>query len=145
MKAIIPISPNRLGGEVITVTCDCFKVLASREKTVLIEFHSVPEEIHWFENFELLYCQRQHDPETIKVIRTATEAERIDFRVPLWIEAEEIPECCGRKMEFVGQIDDDVICTERPADAKMWWRHRASFYVFTCSQCLQCKAVGQQV
>jgi hypothetical protein len=47
-------------------------------------------------------------------------------------------------MEFVGQIDDDVICTERPSDARMWWRHRASFYVFTCSQCLQCKAVGQQ-
>ena len=47
-------------------------------------------------------------------------------------------------MHFVGQLDDDRICTERPADATMWWHDAASFYVFTCSQCMECKAVGQQ-
>ncbi len=66
------------------------------------------------------------------------------FRIPLWIQGEEVPECCGRAMHFVGQIDDDRICTEPPIGAKLWWHDGASFYVFTCSQCLACKAVGQQ-
>ena len=47
-------------------------------------------------------------------------------------------------MVFVEQIDDNVICTERPTDAKMWWHDAASFNVFTCTPCLECKAVGQQ-
>ncbi len=28
--------------------------------------------------------------------------------------------------------------------AKRWWHDQASFYVFTCSQCLESKAIGQQ-
>jgi hypothetical protein len=47
-------------------------------------------------------------------------------------------------MSFVGQIDDDTICSEPPADAKLWWHDGASFYVFTCPMCLGVKAVGQQ-
>jgi hypothetical protein len=100
--------------------------------------------VEWFDTFELLYCQRQHDPQTIKVIRKATEEERRLYRIPLWIQSEEVPECCGQSMQFVGQIDDDRICAEPPEGAKLWWHDAASFYVFTCSQCLECKAVGQQ-
>lgn len=78
------------------------------------------------------------------MIRKATEDERRSFRIPLWIQGDEIPECCGRPMHFVGQLDDDRICMERPEGAKLWWHDKASFYVFTCAQCLECKAVGQQ-
>jgi hypothetical protein len=66
------------------------------------------------------------------------------LRIPSWIQTEEIPECCGNEMHFVGQIDDDFICRERPEGAKYWWHDTASFYVFTCPECLGCKAVGQQ-
>jgi hypothetical protein len=121
-----------------------FQVLAQRERVVLIEFNSRPIGVDWFDEFELLYCQQQHDPGTIKVIRKATEDERKLYRIPLWIQGEDIPLCCGQPMFFVGQIDDNVICTEPPSGAKFWWHDGASFYVFTCSQCLECKAVGQQ-
>ena len=91
-----------------------------------------------------MYAQRQHDPDIVKVIRKATNEEVVLFRVPVWIQGEEVPECCGRPMFFVGQIDDDNICMERPPHANLWWHDVASFYVFSCSQCLECKAVGQQ-
>jgi hypothetical protein len=144
VKVIVPLSPNQLGGPFVTIDDDSFDVLAARDKAVLIEFHDSPAESDWFADFELLYCQRQHEPDTIKVIRKATDEERKLFRVPLWIQGEEVPECCGCPMQFVGQIDDDRICTEPPEGAKLWWHDRASFYVFTCSQCLECKAIGQQ-
>lgn len=143
MKALIPPSPEQLSGPYVTADDQDFEVLASREKVVIIEFHSRPS-VDWFGSFELLYCRRQHDPETVKVIRKATAEERRLFRIPLWIQSDEIPDCCGRPMQFVGQLDDDRICTEPPDGAKMWWHDAASFYVFTCSQCLECKAVGQQ-
>jgi hypothetical protein len=47
-------------------------------------------------------------------------------------------------MIFVGQLDDNAICGEPPTGARMWWHDAASFYVFTCPQCLSCAAVGQQ-
>ena len=129
----------------MTADADSFEVLAERDKIVLVEFIDLPVEVSWFDTFELMYCQRQHDPDTIKVIRKATEEERKLFRVPLWIQGDDVPECCGHPMFFVGQIDDDTICIERPTDAKMWWHDKASFYVFTCSQCLESKVVGQQM
>jgi hypothetical protein len=144
MKALIPISPESLSGPFVTVEDECFEILASRDKAVILGFHSIPESINWFDPFELMYCQQQHDPETIKVIRRASDDERKSFRIPLWIQGDDVPECCGRPMHFVGQIDDDRICLERPEGAKMWWHDAASFFVFTCSQCLGCKAVGQQ-
>lgn len=145
VKAIIPISPDNLGGQTVTANADSFEVLAERDKIVLVEFIDLPAEIGWFETFELMYCQRQHDSDTMKVIRKATEEERKLFRVPLWIQGDDVPECCGHPMFFVGQIDDDTICMERPSDAKMWWHDKASFYVFTCSQCLESEVVGQQM
>jgi hypothetical protein len=144
VKAIIPISPEDLGGPSVTMDAGFFEVQAQRERVVLIVFYSQPVGVSWFDSFELLFCQRQHEPDTIKVIRKATDEERTSYRVPTWIQGDEIPECCGRPMFFVGQLDDNRICTEAPEGAKYWWHDAASFYVFTCSQCHECKAIGQQ-
>lgn len=143
MRVLVPAVPGQLEGPFVTAE-DGFRILAQRDKAAIIEFYERPGEIDWFDEFEFLYCQQQHEPDTFKVIRQATDEERSLFRLPLWIQGEEVPECCGRPMRFVGQIDDNRICSEPPADAKMWWHDAASFYVFTCSQCLECKAVGQQ-
>jgi hypothetical protein len=144
MRALIPRTPDRLGGPFIEAGSDCFNVLADRDKAVVIEFQLLPERVEWFGTFEWVYCQRQHDRDTVKVIRKITDDKRRSFRIPLWIQGEDVPECCGRGMYFVGQIDDNKICTEPPAGAKVWWHDVASFYVFTCSQCLECKVIGQQ-
>ena len=143
MNVLIPSYPDQLAGPFVTAT-DGFDVLARRGKAVIVSFYERPEPIRWFDDFELLYCQEQHRPDTLKVIRKATEDERKLFRIPLWIQGDDFPECCGRPMHFVGQIDDDQICTEPPDGAKLWWHDAASFYVFTCSQCLECTAIGQQ-
>ena len=143
LKALIPQTADRLGGPFIEAD-DGFQILGKREKAMLVEFHERPAGADWFDDFELMYCQLQHDGASFKVLRKATDDERKLFRVPLWVQDEEVPECCGQPMQFVGQIDDDRICTERPPGAKMRWHDIASFYVFTCSQCLECKAVGQQ-
>lgn len=143
MNLLIPTSPDQLGGPFVTTT-EGFDILAQRGKALVVKFFERPKTIQWFDDFELLYCQRQHDSENVKVVRKATEEERKEFRIPLWIQGDEVPECCGFPMQFVGQIDDDRICTEPPEGAKVWWHDAASFYVFTCSQCLECKAIGQQ-
>ena len=143
MRILVPSSPDQLGGPFVSVA-EGFDVLAQRDKVLIVEFFDRPEGIEWVDGFGLLYCQQELDPQTFKVIRKASEEERKLFRIPLWIQSDDVPECCGRAMHFVGQIDDDRICTERPADATLWWHDKASFYVFTCSQCLECKAVGQQ-
>ena len=144
MRAIIPHDPENLGGDSTTLDDGHFEILAIKEKAVLAEFHSLLAPAKWFEEFDLMYCQLQHDGLSFKVIRKATDEERKKFRVPLWIQGEENPTCCGKEMFFVGQIDDDTICTEPPEGSKMWWHDQASFYVFTCSECLEVKAVGQQ-
>ncbi len=144
MKALIPTSEGDLGGPFAAVADDQFRVLAQRAEAVIIELHDAPKEVTWLDDFELLYCEKRQDPATVMVIRKATEEERKQFRIPLWIQDEDIPECCGQPMHFVGQIDDDRICAEPPEAAEMWWHDAASFYVFTCSKCLACKAVGQQ-
>jgi hypothetical protein len=102
------------------------------------------EEINWLEDFEYIYFQTLKGSETLKAIRKATEEDIKKFRIPIWIQGEEVPNCCNQPMFFVGQIDDDGICAEAPANAKMWWHDAASFYAFTCSQCLSVKAIGQQ-
>ena len=144
MKVLIPQSPEQPEGPFVTADDDSFEVLAARDEVVIIEVHSRPPSVMWFDTYELLYCLRQHDAETVKIIRKATDEERRLFRIPLWIQGDEVPECCGQPMHSVGQIDDDSICVERPEGAKLWWHDGASFYVFTCSQCLECNAVGQQ-
>ncbi|MEM9414195.1 MAG: hypothetical protein AAGA29_01800 [Planctomycetota bacterium] len=145
MKALIPTDPNSLTGPFIEADVDRFDVRAITSDVVLLDFFAVPEGITWFDDFELMYCQRQHDPNVVKVIRKATDEEWKLYRVPLWVQGEHEPECCGQPMFFVGQIDDDRICMERPEGAKLWWHDAASFYVFTCSQCMECKAFGDQL
>ena len=104
---------------------------------------SVERKLAWLDDFEHFVFQVLPDGKR-KAIRKATNQDIKAFRVPIWIQGEAIPICCDREMVFVGQIDDNTICTERPKDAKLWWHDVASFYVFTCSQCLESKAVGQQ-
>jgi hypothetical protein len=118
MKALIPISPDKLGGPYVTLSDDSFEVLSERERFVIAEFRDLPPEVEWFDEFENMYCQRQHDPQKIKVLRKATSEEIRKFRVPIWIQGEEIPECCGQPMFFVGQIDDDEICCKPPEGFK---------------------------
>lgn len=144
IKWLIPISPTELAGPFAVTDGRCLEICADIGKAVIAHFFEIPTEITWFGEFEFMYCQRQHDQETIKVIRKATAEECRLFRVPIWIQGDDIPQCCGKAMFFVGQIDDDRICSERPSGAKLWWHDLASFYVFTCSQCLAVKAVGQQ-
>jgi hypothetical protein len=104
---------------------------------------SVESKLTWLDDFEHFVFQVLADG-TRKAIRKATTEDIKKFRVPIWIQGEAVPICCGREMVFVGQIDDNEICTERPDGAKLWWHDVASFYVFTCPQCLGCEAVGQQ-
>lgn len=144
MKATIPLSPADLGGRSVTVGEGAFEVLGGKGRVCIAEFCELPDAVEWFEEFEPMYCQLEPDGETIKVIRPATDQDFQRYRVPLWIQAEEVPECCGQPMFFVGQLDDDVLCAEPPEDAEMWWHDAASFYVFTCPKCLSVKAVGQQ-
>jgi len=144
MKVIIPATPENLGGPFIVAPADSYELCAEGPTALILRFHELPEGVSWFEAFAFMYAQRQHDPQSVKVMRQATNEEVKLFRVPVWIQGEEVPECCGHPMVFVGQLDDDRIRTERPPGAKLWWHDGASFYVFTCSQCLECKAVGQQ-
>ena len=138
----IPLNPSELGGSFSRGRAVILAERAGRGIAELISLNE--EEITWLEEFEKVYFQVLRDSQTLKVIRKATDEDIKKFRVPLWIQGEEVPNCCGQPMFFVGQIDDDLICTEAPAKAQMWWHDAASFYVFTCSGCLSVKAVGQQ-
>lgn len=75
MKAIVPLSPEQLGGAFAEASSG-FHVLGQRGRAVIVEFYYRPEGITWFEEFDFLYCQLQHDDVTFKVIRKATDEER---------------------------------------------------------------------
>lgn len=143
MKAIIPIDPSDPEGSVASVGGEHFEVVAGRGEIVFVWFYSMPP-VDWFEDFELMYGELQADSETVKVLRKASNEEIVKYRIPLWIQSEQIPECCGKPMYFVGQLDDADLCDEAPPGAEVWWHDRASFYVFTCPHCLGVKALGQQ-
>lgn len=138
----IPLDPDNLGGPFVTGTA---VVLAERDGRGIAEIDEVEEgAVEWVSEFDPVHFQRVRDGQTLKAIRTATNEDFKRYRVPIWIQDEEVPQCCGRPMMFVGQLDDNVICTEAPPGAKMWWHDAASFYIFTCPECLGVKAVGQQ-
>jgi hypothetical protein len=84
-RIVVPLNPDELGGASVT-TDHGFDIRADRDKTVLLELRSVPTEIEWFGDFELMYCQRENDPDVFKVIRKATDEERRAYRVPLWLQ-----------------------------------------------------------
>jgi len=141
-KIQIPLDPSELAGP---FSLGKAVILSEKEGRGIAEVVSRNEaEVDWLEEFENVYFQILRDGEMLKVIRKATDEDIKKFRVPIWIQGEEAPSCCSRPMFFVGQLDDDVICAEAPSNAKMWWHDAASFYVFTCSECLSVKAVGQQ-
>ena len=140
-EIIIPLDPSNLGGKFAMSRA---RVLAQQDGRGIAETVSPIKDINWLEEFDYIYFQVLKNSETLKAIRKATEEDIKKFRIPIWIQGEEIPDCCGQPMFFVGQIDDNFICAEPPPNAKMWWHDAASFYVFTCSHCLSVKAVGQQ-
>jgi hypothetical protein len=104
---------------------------------------SVERRLSWLDDFEHFVFEVLTDGKQ-RAIRKATPEDIKTFRVPIWIQGEEVPLCCGREMVFVGQLDDNDICSEPPQGAKMWWHDAASFYIFTCPICLSVTAVGQQ-
>ncbi len=138
----IPVDPLDLGGPFLLGHAF---ILSERDGRGVAEYGLTDEkQVAWLEEFDYVYFQVLGDSETLKAVRKATDEDIKKYRVPLWIQNEEVPSCCGWPMAFVGQLDDNMICTEPPQDAKMWWHDTASFYVFTCSQCLSVQAVGQQ-
>ena len=85
----------------------------------------IEQKIAWLDDFEHFIFQVLPDG-THKATRKATQEDIKKFRVPIWIQGEAVPICCGREMTFVGQIDDDQLCIERPEGAKLWWHDAAS-------------------
>src|SRR4051794_35012855 len=104
MKALIPMSPDQLGGPFIEAVEGSFEVLAQRGKAMIIRFISLDDRGGWCKDFHKMYCQVQHDPQVIKVIREATLEEYKLFRVPIWIQDPEIPECCGQQCNLWGRL-----------------------------------------
>jgi hypothetical protein len=150
MQIILPEIEGNLDGPTITVdrndtqVCD---ILAERGNFVILDLtiQFYPKEPKWYDKAYYLYGQwakgRKMD---IQVIREITTEEFNRFRVPRWIQGDEVPTCCRKPMYFVGQLEDSLLCDEEPPKAKYWWHDHAAFYVFTCGQCLGVKAVGQQ-
>src|SRR5882672_11661143 len=128
---LFPEDLSKLGGPFLSGQAEIISLRGDRGIGCLA---LVERRLPWLNDFEKFVFQVLPDGRR-KAIRKATGDDIKTFRVPIWIQGEEVPICCGSEMIFVGQIDDDVICTERPSDAKLWWHDTASFYVFTCPQC----------
>jgi hypothetical protein len=137
---LFPESLEQLGGPFV---CGQAEINARREDRGVGCMTSVERRLSWLDDFEHFVFQAFPDG-ALKAIRRATPEDIRKFRVPIWIQGEAVPICCDREMIFVGQLDDNEICTEPPEGAKMWWHDAASFYVFTCPMCLSVAAVGQQ-
>ncbi len=137
---VVPQSPAALGGP---FTAGRAAIVSERRGRGVCCIRDLADPVDWIKDCDNCYFQIQADGSR-KVIRKATDEDIHKFRVPSWIQSPEVPICCGKEMIFVGQINDDRICTEPPADATVWWHDAASFYVFTCPYCLECAAVGQQ-
>ena len=125
IKWLIPISPTELAGPFAVTDERCLEVCADIGKAVIARFFEIPTEITWFGEFEFMYCQRQHDQETIKVIRKATAEECRLFRVPIWIQGDDIPQCCGKAMLLLGRsmmIGYVLNAHREPNSGGMIWR-----------------------
>ena len=141
-ELLVPVDLASLGGPTVAVEAE---ILVLKNGRGLARVLSTTAPVQWLQDFDTVEYSVQRDGQTLKAFRKATEEDYKRYRVPLWIQGDEVPICCGEEMSFVGQIDDDTICTEPPIGAKMWWHDRASFYVFTCPHCLSVAAVGQQM
>ena len=98
----------------------------------------------WFKDSYWAFVRVNRENRILRFVGPASEEDAVSYRAPRWIQSSEVPTCCGVRMYFVGQIDDDEICNQAPPGAVLWWHDAASFYVFTCAICLGTKAVGQQ-
>jgi hypothetical protein len=137
---LFPEALSSLGGPFVPGKAEVISTRGDRGVGCLT---SVERKLTWLDDFEHFVFQVLPDGGR-NAVRKATGEDIKKFRVPIWIQGEEIPICCDREMVFVGQLDDNVLCTERPDGAKLWWHDAASFYVFTCPICLSSAAVGQQ-
>lgn len=140
-ELLLPESLEKLDGPTIVAEVE---VLALKKDRGLARILSTERPVAWIVDFEAVEFSVLCDGATFKAFKKASEEDYRCYRVPLWIQGDEVPLCCDQEMIFVGQIDDDTICMEPPAGAKLWWHDRASFYVFTCPKCLSVTAVGQQ-
>jgi hypothetical protein len=140
VDVFFPVDISRPAGSVVSGQAEQASLRGNRGIGCLT---SVEQPLGWIDEFEH-FIFHMHPDGTRIAIGKATDEDIKAFRVPIWIQSEEIPVCCGRDMVFVGQLDDDKICTEGPEDATLWWHDAASFYVFTCPVCLECACVGQQ-
>jgi hypothetical protein len=138
---VLPFSLADMNGASATADAE---ILALRGDRGLARILSTDSPVAWIQDFEEVEFAVLKDGETYRAFRKADEHDLRRYRVPRWIQGDEVPICCEREMLFVGQIDDDTICLEPPAGARLWWHDKASFYVFTCPNCLSATAVGQQ-
>jgi hypothetical protein len=144
-KIIVPLNLDGLESPSVITCDDSFEIVFSNDNILFIEFDTVPGEIDWFESFDKVLCERLPNyADTAIAIRKATNEDCREHRVPRWIQEPEIPRCCGKPMFFIGQFDDYTLAKEGSPDAEVWWHDYASFYIFTCSRCLNVKAIGQQ-
>lgn len=137
----MPESLEKMTGPTVVAEVE---VLALKKDRGLARILSTESPVSWIEDFGVVEFSVLRDGSTYKAFKKATAEDYRRYRTPVWIQGEEVPLCCDQEMVFVGQIDDDTICTEPPPGAKLWWHDGASFYVFTCPKCLSVTAVGQQ-
>src|SRR5437762_13941372 len=114
----IPASPDDLGGPFILGVASIESNTTDRG---VASIERLTEPVDWLAECDDVYFQTLRDGETLQAVRPATADDHRTYRAPVWIQDAEIPECCGRPMFFVGQIDDKALCTERPPGAKYWW------------------------
>lgn len=119
---------------------------AIKKDELVVCVYDLPAGLEWLgvDEFFHAVCGVSASGRELIFKRVAKELDEQRLRVPSFVQGEEYPLCCGRSMVFVAQFDDDSLCAEPPPGAKVWWHDLASFYVFTCPNCLQCKAIGQQ-
>ncbi len=144
----IPIRQGDLNGESILTRASIVSAVTEqaieRNRFLAIAFDLKDERAEWCSPFDEILCKFDDDGKTLIALEMASDEANKQMRCPQFIQNDEWPMCCGRSMQFVGQIDDDVICQEPPPDCELWWHDVASFYVYTCAMCLECKAIGQQ-
>lgn len=143
----VPVKEGDLGGPSVEAhgqLCSAVteQSLAANEHIVIP--YDLEGRVSWCEDADSLICAFEGDGRSLVALRKATDLDRKRLRSPSFIQCEAWPMCCGRSMQFVGQIDDETICMQAPPNAQLWWHDIASFYVYTCSICLECKAIGQQ-
>ena len=140
----LPLDLDNLDGPHTTVKAWVVAKRAGAGIATLDDQTEIMDEPDWAEPCGDVYFEVSADATTLRAIRPATKQDYEIFRVPIWIQGEQTPACCGELMSYVGCLDDDCLWQEPPAGAIFWWHDAVRFYVFTCPKCLAVAAVGQQ-